>query len=105
MGDWKAKFRKLLLDAMGTTPPITVQPRRRRWSDPVETPSDWWTDEGQKRVNPFCASCRDRYCGECQRHPAVRCALCHELVLPGEPVKRGMCGPCYLRTSEADDAA
>jgi hypothetical protein len=45
-----------------------VKPKRR-WSGPMETPSDWWSDEGQRRVAPECGQCRDRACGRCPVRP------------------------------------
>jgi hypothetical protein len=45
-----------------------VKPKRR-WSGPMETPSDWWTDEGQRQVAPECGQCRDRSCGSCPKRP------------------------------------
>jgi cytochrome c5 len=71
---------------VGKARPIKVEPRRRRWSDPV-IPSDWYGVIGQRSVGP-------------------QCALCHERQIEGAPaLKRGLCGPCWLRTSETDDAA
>lgn len=62
-----------------TQPPLRVEPKHRI-SGPREVPSDWWTEDGQKRIT-------------------AQCALCHEHVLPGKALQRGLCGPCYLRTS------
>jgi hypothetical protein len=105
MGDWQTKFRQFFQEVTGRTPKIQVQPKRR-WSGPRETPSDWWTDEGQQRVNPKCGACRERHCAECMGRAAARCALCREPVLPGEPLKMGLCGPCWLRTfKKGGDAA
>jgi hypothetical protein len=85
MGErWNEKLRKLREMLVGKARPIKVQPKRR-WSGPVETPSDWYNRPEQV---------------------TVQCALCHERQLPtAEPLRRGMCGPCWLRTSENDDAA
>jgi hypothetical protein len=90
MGDgrerWNERLAKLRAMLTGTARPIKVEPKRRRWSDPA-IPSDWYTDEGQRKLAP-------------------RCALCKEYQIEGSPpLRRGMCGPCYLRTSDQDDAA
>ena len=80
------RARELIREAMRRSQPIRVEPRHRI-SGPVLTPSDWWTDEGQKRVTP-------------------QCILCHERVLPShEPLIRGLCGPCRDRTTQHPDAA
>ena len=71
--------RLLKLWSARPQPPLHIEPRHRI-SGPAIVPSDWYTDEGQKLV-------------------LHQCTLCHERVLPGEALKRGMCGPCYLRTS------
>jgi hypothetical protein len=82
---WQEKFRRFFKEMTGRGTPIHVVPRRR--SDPVGVPSDWWTDEGQRKVTP-------------------QCVLCHERQIEGSPpLRRGMCGACYLRTSTTDDAA
>jgi hypothetical protein len=81
---WQEKFRRFFKEMTGRSTPIHVVPRR---SGPVETPSDWWTVTGQRRVGP-------------------QCALCHERQREGSPpLRRGLCGVCYLRTSATDDAA
>jgi hypothetical protein len=66
---WQEKFRMLLHDAGLWTQPIEVKPKGVRRSGPMETPSDWWTDEGQRRVAPECGQCRDRSCGSCPKRP------------------------------------
>jgi hypothetical protein len=66
--------------------PIKVEPKHPRRSGPVETPSDWWSPAHQLNMTR-------------------QCVLCHEHALPGEPLKRGLCGPCYLRTLDRPDAA
>jgi hypothetical protein len=82
-----ARWRAFLVAKAQASPPIKVEPKRRRWSDPRITPSDWYTDEGQRRLTPLCA-------------------LCREPQLAGSPpLRRGLCGPCWTRTSETDDAA
>ena len=80
---WQDKFRRLMLAATGKSKPIKVVPRR---SGPVEVPHEWWSPAYQEKLLP-------------------QCVLCHERVLPGEPLKRGLCGSCWLRTSETGDAA
>ena len=86
MGErWNERLRKLREMLVAKARPVKVEPKRRR-SGPV-TPSDWWTTEGQAKVQP-------------------QCALCHERQIEGSPpLRRGLCGPCWQRTSETDDAA
>jgi hypothetical protein len=87
MGErWNEKLRKLREMLVGKARPIKVEPRRRRWSDPA-VPSDWYTDEGQRRIAPQCALCRERQ------------------IEGSPPLRRGLCGPCWQRTAETDDAA
>lgn len=83
------KLWALIADAMKGTKPVKVEPKGRwRVSGPVPVPSEeWWTEAGQRKVTP-------------------QCAICHSHQLAGSPpLKRGLCGPCWQRTAEADDAA
>jgi hypothetical protein len=67
------------------TPPLNLPgPKHIRFTGPREVPSDWYD-----RPNEVLA----------------QCVICHERVLPGEALKRGLCGPCYLRTNDTPDAA
>jgi hypothetical protein len=63
-----ARWRAFLVAKAQASPPIEVKPKRR-WGGPMETPSDWWSDEGQRRVAPECGQCRDRACGRCPVRP------------------------------------
>ena len=84
-----AKLLSLIAGAMKGAKPVVVEPKGRwRVSGPVPMPSEeWWTDDGQRRVQ-------------------AQCLLCHGRQIPGSPpLKRGLCGPCWQRTAEADDAA
>jgi hypothetical protein len=87
MGErWNEKLRKLREMLVGKARPVKVEPKRRRWSDPV-IPSDWYSVTGQQRITG-------------------QCAMCHEYQIEGSPaLRRGMCGVCYMRTLDADDAA
>jgi hypothetical protein len=64
-----ARWRALLVEKALCYPPIEVKPKGVRRSGPMETPSDWWTDEGQRQIAPECGQCRDRSCGSCPKRP------------------------------------
>lgn len=74
------RARELIREAMQRSQPIRVEPKHRISGPVPRLPSEWWTLEGQKKVTP-------------------QCNLCHEHVPIGGALQRGLCGPCYLRTS------
>ena len=75
------KARELIREAMQRSKPIRVEPKHRISGPVPRLPSEWWTLEGQKKVT-------------------LQCLLCHSHQAPDAPsLKRGLCEPCYLRTS------
>ena len=80
-----AKLRAMLTAKAKPLPPAPPKCRRVSGPEPRIVPSDWWNHPEQV---------------------APQCALCHERVLPGEPLKRGLCGICWTRTTDqTPDAA